>query len=361
MTSTRLIPILGLVVVGGWLVYLLAPVLTPFLIAALLAYVGNPLVVRLEQWRLPRTVAVVAVFLLIILLFLGLVLFLVPLLQRQVIGFAAKMPGYLDWLQHTLIPRLQGLLGSDLPLDLESVKQAVIANWQEVGDWLGIVATYAATSGLRLLTVLLNLILIPVVTFYLLLDWQRLLAGILKLIPPSLRRKVKQLARETDEVLGHFLRGQMLVMLVLAVIYSVGLWLLRIDLAVPIGLFAGLVSFVPYLGFISGVLAAGIAAYLQFHDATILLGVLAVFLAGQVLESLWLSPRLVGSRIGLHPVAVIFAVLAGGQLFGFFGILLALPAAAALMVWLRHVYDGYTASALYRAKGKRRSTRRSRP
>ncbi|MEK7717444.1 MAG: AI-2E family transporter, partial [Pseudomonadota bacterium] len=199
-----------------------------------------------------------------------------------------------------------------------------------------------------------NLLLIPVVTFYLLLDWNRLLARSLALVPPRRQTWVANLARETDEVLGSFLRGQLMVMMSLATIYSVGLTLAGLDLALPIGVLAGLASFIPYAGFLGGLIAAALAAYLQFHDWLPLLWVAGVFLTGQVLESLWLTPRLVGNRIGLHPVAVIFAVMAGAQLFGFTGVLLALPAAAVLKVWLRHGHRMYAGDSTKKRRPPRR-------
>ncbi|MEQ8659589.1 MAG: AI-2E family transporter, partial [Gammaproteobacteria bacterium] len=166
------------------------------------------------------------------------------------------------------------------------------------------------------------------------------------LLPRRIEPTVSKLAREIDSVLAEFLRGQLTVMAALALIYTVGLWLVGLDLAFFIGLLAGLVSFVPYLGVIVGVIVAGAAAFLQFQDVLHLALVGAVFGVGQVLEGMVLSPLLVGDRIGLHPVAVIFAVMAGGQLFGFLGVLLALPVAAVIVVLLRHSRDEYLASTL---------------
>ncbi len=362
MSNARVILGVGLLVGFGVLIYLLAPVLTPFLFGGLLAYILNPLVARLQRWRLPRVFAVVVVFVAFVLLLLGVLLYLFPLLQRQAAVFAAKVPGYVDWIQRNALPRLQAFTGGELPLDLEAIGQVIATHWLDVGHVMRSAISNIMQSGAQFAAWLVSLALIPVVTFYLLLDWERIPARFVALMPRAWRDTVRRLARETDEVLGSFLRGQLAVMLALAIVYSIGLWLLNLDLALPIGLTAGLVSFVPYLGFVIGILAAGAAAYLQFHDPVTLLGVLAVFLAGQALESLWLTPRLVGSRIGLHPVAVIFAVMAGGQLFGFVGILLGLPAAAALKVWLRYVHQSYTAGKVTSSRRRRTvSTRRPRP
>jgi len=192
-----------------------------------------------------------------------------------------------------------------------------------------------------------NLLLIPVVTFYLLRDWDKLIARIDELLPRKSQPVIEKLAKQSDDVLAAFLRGQFLVMLVLGVVYACGLWFINLELALLIGMLAGLVSFVPYLGFIVGILVASIAVLLQTQDLMMLIPVLIVFGIGQALEGMVLTPLLVGDKIGLHPVAVIFAVLAGGQLFGFVGVLLALPVAAVLAVLLRHLHGEYKSSAIF--------------
>jgi predicted PurR-regulated permease PerM len=361
MTDTRLLFQLAFVALAAWLVYLLAPILTPFLVSGLLAYLGNPVVNRLERWHFPRPLAVALVFLLFTLFVVVLLFLLIPALQAQISSFITKAPSYFDWLQHTALPWLQAMLGVELSLDIAAIRQKLLGHWREVGDWVTTFFLYITRSGLSIIGWIATALLVPVVTFYLLLDWNKLLSRALSLLPPRRRSQVAVLARETNEVLGSFLRGQLLVMLSLATVYSVGLTLVGLDLALPIGIVAGLVSFVPYLGFITGLLSAVIAGYLQFQDIIMLLGVAVVFLAGQMLESLWLTPRLVGNRIGLHPVAVIFAVMAGGELFGFTGILLALPAAAVLKVWLRHLHEFYIGGAANQTVKKRRALRRPPP
>jgi len=336
---------LGLLVVAGVVVYLLAPVLTPFLVAALLAYLGQPLVTRLVRLRLPRVAAVIVVFALFVGAFAGLLVFLIPAVQHQIAGFAQRLPRYLDWLQREALPWFEGVTGAGLALDVETLRQTLIGHWQELGGWLKISAAYVTQSGLRLVGWAVNLVLIPVIAFYLLLDWERLLTRVTTLFPVTYQPRLQSLARETDAVLGGFLRGQLSVMLALAVFYSAGLWLIGLDLALPIGILTGLLSFVPYLGFLTGLIAAGIGAYVQFQDPGMIVWVLALYGAGQALEGLVLTPRLVGGATGLHPVAVIFAVMAGGQLFGFAGVLLALPAAAVLKVWLRHLHEYYVPSS----------------
>lgn len=336
------------VATAAFLLYLLAPVLTPFLIGAGLAYLGDPLADWLEARRLSRTMAVVVVFSIMLLLAVAAVAVLLPLLQHQVAVFTAKLPAYLDWLQHRALPWIQTQLGmSEMVLDIESVKQAVIAHWRQVGGVGAQLVSAVTRSWLVMVAWAANLVLIPLATFYLLRDWDKLMARIGELMPRRAAPVVTRLAKDCDRVLGHFLRGQLSVMAALALVYSLGLWWVGIELALLIGLFAGLVSFVPYLGFILGILAAGIASLVQFHDGVHLLQVLAVFGVGQLLESFVFTPLLLGDRIGLHPLGVIFAIMVGGQLFGFVGVLLALPAAAVIGVLLRYAHERYLSSQLY--------------
>jgi len=203
-------------------------------------------------------------------------------------------------------------------------------------------------SGLAIIGWIMNLLLIPVVTFYFLRDWDLMILRVRELLPRTVESRVVELARQSDEVLSAFLRGQILVMVALGLIYSIGLWMAGLKLAFLIGMGAGLLSFVPYLGGILGVGGAVIAALVEHRDLIHVVYVLIVFGIGQTLEGFVLTPWLVGDRIGLHPVAVIFAILAGGQLFGFIGVLLALPLAAVLLVILRHVHERYVQSGLYR-------------
>ena len=330
------------------LLYLLGPVLTPFLVGAGLAYLGDPLADRLETKGLSRTAAVVVVFAVMLAVFALALVVLLPLLQQQLSVLAAKLPDYLDWLQQQAVPWLQRVVGfADLNLDLEGIKQALLTHWQQVGGAAADVLGSVTRSGLALMGWLGTLVLIPLVSFYLLRDWDVMMARIGELIPRRQAPVVKRLAKDCDDMLGNFLRGQLTVMLALATVYTTGLWLVGLELALLIGLFAGLVSFVPYLGFILGVLFAGVAALMQFHDAYHLLLVLGVFGVGQVLESFVFTPLLLGDRIRLHPLGVIFAVMAGGQLFGFVGVLLALPVAAVVGVLLRYAHERYLASRVY--------------
>ena len=340
--------LLAWLLLTAWLLYLLSPILTPFVVSALLAYLGDPLVDRLEERGLKRTPAVVVVFSVIFVLLTLMVVLLVPQVEAQISQLLQKLPGYVEWVKESLVPRIEALLPEEsLNFDLASLQQVLGEHWRAAGGLVTQVWQSVSGSGMALLVWMANLVLIPVLTFYLLRDWDHLVAGIYTLLPRRSAPTVARLARESDEVLGAFLRGQVLVMFALGVIYTTGLWLIGLDLALLIGMFAGIVSFVPYLGLIVGILIAGVAAVLQFKGFGELPWVILVFVVGQMLEGMVLTPRLVGERIGLHPVAVIFAVMAGGQLYGFFGILLALPVAAVSMVLIRYLVQTYRASNLY--------------
>jgi len=345
--------LLALAAAFFWLVYRLAPVITPFAISAALAYLGDPVVDRLEKigigkWHISRTLAVSIVFVLmtggIFLLFL----IVFPLLQKQVEHLVQSVPGALEWFAGTVLPWLQAKLGlTGLSLDTETITHALKAYWKELSSATLSVLGTVSRSGQAVLGWLMNLILIPVVTFYLLRDWDLLVDGIRKLLPRRTESTVIRLSGEINAVLAAFVRGQLMVMFALGVIYTAGLWLLGLDLAFIIGMGAGLLTIVPYLGTVVGLVAAVLAAAFQFQDLFHTVMVLLVFAVGQTLEGMVLTPKLLGDRIGLHPVAVIFAILAGGQLFGFLGILLALPVTAALNVLVRHLRDEYTKSTLY--------------
>lgn len=338
---------LAVFVIVSVLVYLLTPILMPFLSAAILAYIADPLADKLEK-KMSRTLAVSLVFFVLSLIALLFLLIVLPLLERQIVVLAEKLPLYIDHAQHYLLPVLKDQFGLDVgSFDLNMLKQSLSDYWKTAGGIAANILASISHSGLILAGWIANFLLMLVVTFYLLRDWDSLVAKIHALIPRKNEKTIVIIAKESDEVLGAFFRGQMLVMFVLSVVYTAGLMIVGLDTALLIGGLSGMVSFVPYLGFIVGIVIASIAALMQFQDITPLFYVAIVFLTGQMLEGMLLTPWLVGDKIGLHPVAVIFSVLAGGQLFGFVGILLALPVAAVIAVVLRHVHERYTQSELY--------------
>ncbi|MEM8983167.1 MAG: AI-2E family transporter [Pseudomonadota bacterium] len=323
----------------GWLVQLLSPVLTPFIAAALLAYIGDPLADALQRVKLPRSAAVLIVFLITFIALGALVILIIPLVRAQASALFEALPRYIEFVETNWLPYVSEAAGG---ADNELGLRAFVEQYGAVaGEWASTVLTSVGRSGGALLAAAVSLFLIPVLTFYLLRDWDDILERVARLIPPNQRPTVLHLARESDVVLGAFLRGQVLVMFGLALIYTVGLSIIGLPYAIAIGVVAGLVSFVPYLGLVFGIALAGVTALNEPNGLLMLALVVGVFVIGQVVEGSILTPKLVGDRIGLHPVVVIFAVMAFGQLFGFFGVLLALPAAAVISVIVRYFYARY--------------------
>lgn len=337
-----------IIIASAYLVYLLTPILTPFLVSAFLAYLGDPAVDKLQTIKFSRTLSVVFVFFLMLIIGLCFLLIIVPLIEEQIRQLIVRIPFMIDWLQSELIPWLSQRFGLEVEtMNLDEIKQSLIGQWQTLGNVMAQFMAKVSASGQVLLLWVSYLLLIPVVTFYLLRDWDLLVARVGELIPQKYTSTVNKLVKDCDAVLSEFLRGQLFVMVAQGVFYSVGLWLVGLEFSLLIGLTAGLVSFVPYLGFIVGFGIAGIAGFMQFHDFIYIFYILVVFGVGQMLEGMVLTPLLVGDKIGLHPVAVIFAVMAGAQLFGFFGMLIALPLAAVITVLLRHFHEQYLDSNLY--------------
>jgi predicted PurR-regulated permease PerM len=326
------------------LIYFLSPILAPFLAAAVLAYIVNPLVARMSR-RLPRTLAASIGLALIAGVILVLLLVLMPLVSKQIKTIATQFPQFIDWIKLNLGPLMQQHFGVEL--DTALVKEWLAQHATEVQGFAVQLLPTLKSGGLALLGLVGNLVLTPLVLFYFMRDWDAMIARAAELIPRHWNLTIGSLLKEIDAVLGEFLRGQLLVMLLMAIFYTVALWFVGLDYALSVGLLAGCLTFVPYLGVISGALLATLTGVLQFGDLTHLVWIWVVFVIGNVLEGSVFVPWLVGDRIGLHPVAVIFALLAFGQLFGFTGILMALPASAALLVWLRHVRIRYIASGMY--------------
>ncbi|WP_447556172.1 AI-2E family transporter [Vreelandella sp. EE22] len=335
-----------LVVLVGF-VYLLDSVLMPFIAGMILAYLVDPVANKLQHWGMRRPFAVASVFVALFLILALALLILIPLIVQQIKQLGEILPNVFTWVENRLAPQILEWTGYDVRSELGNLQATLAENWRDAGGYVAQALGQIGRSGAAFITWITYVALIPVVTFYLLLDWDRLLGNIAALIPRHWASDTARLAKRCDEVLAAFLRGQLLVMLCLGVIYAVGLTLMGLNFGLLIGVVSGLVSIVPFLGFIVGLGVALIVAFFQFDTWWGLLGVLAVFSVGQVAESVVLQPKLLGDKIGLHPVAVIFAVLAGGSLFGFTGVLLALPAAAVIMVLLREVIDRYKKSELY--------------
>ncbi|HSN17590.1 MAG TPA: AI-2E family transporter [Gammaproteobacteria bacterium] len=351
-TETRLWIIAGVIGLGV-LLYLLGPILTPFIISALLAWLGDPIADKLETWRFPRALAVGVVFLGTFIIIALLVLLIAPMVGREVTELSARGPQFFTWYDKVVTPWLSLHLHIDENrLRIDNLSAMLTGNSDTVGQFLTNTFTTLSHSGRILFTVVITVLLVPVITFYWLRDWDIFKARMSSLLPRDQAPAVAAVLHDCETVLAAFFRGQLLVMVALACIYSIGLSIAGLQGGLAIGIIAGLLSFVPYLGITTGVILALMAAVLQTGGSDWLpLYVVIVFSIGQALESFVLTPRLVGGRIGLHPVLVIFAILAGGKLFGFVGVLLALPVAAACTVLIRHAHAHYLDSQLYRGDG----------
>jgi len=338
---------LSFAVIAAALLYLLGPILTPFVTAGILAYICNPLVQRLSRRKVPHTLSVALVMVGLMLLSGSLLLIMLPLLEKEFGLFATRLPDWIESARAHLLPQLQQWFGAELQWDSQALKNLLLSHWQSAGGVAGKLLPWLGSSGGAIIGLLFNLLLTPLAMFYLLRDWDALLKHLDELIPRQWHAKVREIAAEVDLVLAEFLRGQISVMLLMSAYNVTALWLVGLEFALPIGILAGMLVFVPYLGMIIGLSLATLAAAMQFTDFSGLLWVWAVLGAGQVIEGVAVTPKLVGKRVGLHPLAVIFALLAFGQLFGFFGLMLALPMSAILLVALRQGKTWYLSSNMY--------------
>lgn len=345
--QTRFLAWAALALVAGWVLHLLGPVLMPFVVAAVMAYALHPAVDALYRRRCPRWLGAGVVMVLFMLALAAIVLLIVPVVSKQLPLLREQVPELLEHANAWLVPWINRL-GLEAQIDVDSVRELLSRLLsQHQGSLMESAISSLRIGGSVLLAVLGNLVLMPIVAYYLLLDWSALVRRVRAFVPPRWLPGTDDFFIETDEVLGQYLHGQLLVMGVLAVFYTVALALVGLELALPIGVFTGLAVFVPYLGFGLGLVLGLLAALLQFQSIEGVLLVAAVYAVGQVFESLYLTPRLVGERIGLHPIAVIFALMVFGHLLGFVGVLIALPASAVVLVGLRRLRTAYTQSNLY--------------
>ena len=325
----------------------LGPVLTPFLVGAILAYLGTPMVDALERRGVHRAIGTTVAVVMFGIAIAALFIVLMPLVQAEVMLASKRLPELLARAGSRVLPWVEQTFGITIALDLATLKSVLADNLESVRDVGMKLLSGVKSGGVLLLAILVNLALIPVVMWYLMRDWNDIVRRIDDLLPRPFEHKIREIARDIDSVLAEFLRGQLSVMLVLALYYAVALWAVGLDHAFAIGILTGLLVFIPYVGYGLGLTLAMAAALLQWSGWPFFLAVLGVYLVGQLLENYVLIPWLVGDRIGLHPLAVIFALLAFGQLFGFAGVLLALPVSAALLVGLRQLKGAYMASPLY--------------
>ena len=334
-----------------WVLYLLKPVVLPFIAAFLVAYLFSPLVDKLHRIGLPRWLSIGIVFIGIGVIVTLAIWYVVPLVWQQLIYARDSIPAGILWLNYTFLPWVSQTFNVEaMEIDTEQISKVVMEYIQTnySADSIQSVVLRVAQSGLNFIQIGGVVVLIPLIAFYFLLDWDRMLESLRRLIPRHYEKTTLGIVGECHNALGAFVKGQFLVMFLLGVVYAVGLQLIGLEVGLIIGMVAGLASIIPYLGFGVGIIAAVIATLFQFGiDWTHLALVIIVFMIGQAIEGYILQPFLLGDKIGLSPVAVVFAVLAGAQLAGFLGMLIALPVAAVIVVLLRHARECYEKSRLY--------------
>lgn len=332
----------------GYLIWLLRPVLTPFLIGTIFAYILQPGVNWLTRHHIPRMIAVLVMMLLLLISLVCFILLVLIVVQKQGLEIKNQAPALIIRLQNFVMPKLEEY-GFNFNLDLPSIFQLLSSRL--TGSTHTLIETLLhsiKTSGNLAITVIGHVVMVPLVIYYLLYDWNILLKKLKNIIPLRHLRKTMELTNQLDKLLSQYLRGQLLVMAILATYYAFALWLSGFEIGVPVGLFTGLAVFVPYIGFGLGLLLAMSAVFLQFNNWYGLGMVALIYGLGQVMETVYLTPRFVGERIGMHPLAIIFALLVFGQLFGIFGILLAFPASAIVLVVTQNLRKAYNRSRLYK-------------
>jgi predicted PurR-regulated permease PerM len=349
VTAERRFVLWIVVILGvGVLVYLLRTALFPFVAGMVVGYLLDPLADRLEARKCPRGLAAALIVGAFLAVLVAVIVILVPVLSAQITDLVGRLPGYLERLRAFADPLIAQLRASLTASQLQQLQEFGGTFAGDIAGWVGKVVKGMVGGGAALLQVLSLAVIMPVVAFYLLRDWDRIVAHLDGLLPRGGADTIREQVREIDHRLSGFLRGQSLVCLILGTVYAVGLTLVGLDFGLLVGMGAGLISFIPYFGTAVGLVTGLGLALAQFSEWLPIALVVAVFAFGQVLEGYFLTPKLVGERIGLHPVWVLFALMAGGGLFGFTGILLAVPAAAAIGVVVRYLIERYRNSPLYR-------------
>ncbi|KZB56127.1 hypothetical protein AUP42_02340 [Thalassospira lucentensis] len=329
------------------LIWLFSSILLPFVAGMAIAYFLDPLADRLEERGFNRTLATTVITVLFFLIFIFVLLLIVPMIGNQLAGFLERLPGYIDTLRNTILPHIQHIVDRVAPETLQNISDSAKGQTANAIKWVGNILTNVLSGGLALLNFLSLLFITPVVAFYLLRDWDKIVAKVDGYLPRRSAKDIRQCAREIDETLAGFVRGQSTVCMLLGLFYAIGLSLVGLEFGFVIGLMTGLVSFVPYVGMIAGFAVGMGVALAQFGVSVDLALVALVFGAGQLMEGNFLTPKLVGDKVGLHAVWVMFALLAGGAVFGLLGVMLAVPVAAVIGVLVRYGLRQYLGSRLY--------------
>lgn len=335
--------------------YLVREILLPFVLGLAIAYAFDPLADRLERWQVPRGVASAVILIGVFAVAIMALVLLVPLLQEQLVLLSKQIPELVAWVRAQSAELIEALRGQIAAQDVAQLQDAAKGYVGNVVAWLGNVVSNLWSGGLAFVNLVSLVIVTPVVAFYLLRDWDTLVARVDGWLPRAAAPTIRAQAREIDRLISEYVRGVASVCLILAIFYGGLLTLAGLEYGLVVGIFAGFISFVPFVGAILGFVISVALALYQFSDWIHVGLVAGIFVAGQLLESNIITPRLVGDRIGLHPVWVLFALFAGGILFGFVGVLLAVPVAAAIGVLIRFALERYLQSPLYLGAKKRRS------
>lgn len=328
-------------------VYLLRSVLMPFVAGIIIGYLLDPLTTKFQKMGLSRTLATIVVMLLVVVFLVPALILLVGVIDDQVGRFLSALPQYIASFVRKVEPVFVELKDKFPGLDPEKVKAYLRGNLANGLKLLGAVFERVVTSGFALVNLISLLLITPVVAFYMLRDWHTFLDKVDGLLPELYKDSIRQQAKEINKILAGFIRGQVSVCVLLGTFYSLGLYFVGLELGVLVGFIAGLISFIPYVGSITGFVISLAIAFAQFDTMGPILQVVAVFMVGQFIEGNFLTPKLVGDNVGLHPVWVMFALLAGGVLLGFLGLMIAVPVAAIIGVLIRHAIDNYKKSSLY--------------
>lgn len=329
-------------------VYVLRSVLLPFVAGIIIGYLLDPWASRIEKWGVNRTLASVLVMFILILILVPALIALFSVIDSQVGHFISVVPDYLSSFAQKIEPVFAGLQERFPALEAEKIREYLRGNIANSLKLVGNLMRRLITGGFALVNILSLLLITPIVAFYMLRDWDKFIAQVDSLLPKKSKKSIEKQAREIDCILSSFIRGQLSVCVLLGTFYAVGLYVVGLDLGVLVGFLAGIISFIPYVGSITGFLISILIAFAQFDSLMPILQVIGVFAVGQFIEGNFLTPNLVGDSVGLHPVWIMFALLTGGVLLGFLGLMIAVPVAAIIGVLIRHAIDNYKDSSLYK-------------
>ena len=330
-----------------YMTYILRSVLLPFVLGIVLGYLLDPLTSKIEKLGLNRTLSTIAVLVLVLIFIVPAVVLLFSAVQSEFLHFLELAPQYITALLKKLEPTLLDLQRYFPELQPANIKEYIRDNMSNNVKLLGKIVRGLLSNGFAFINLLSLLLITPVVTFYMLRDWKHFLHRVDSLLPRRSKKSIRQQAHEIDRAMAGFIRGQLSVCVLLGTYYALGLYLAGLDMGLLVGFMAGVISFIPYVGTITGFIVSLLIAFAQFDDFARIAVVIAVFLSGQFLEGNFLTPKLVGDSVGLHPVWIMFALLAGGVLLGFLGLMIAIPVAAIIAILLRHAIANYKKSSLY--------------